>query len=262
MLRLTLVQAQLHWENKIANRHYFAEKLKPLQGQSDLIVLPEMFTTGFSMNAASLAEGMDGETIEWMHQQAIATGAVIVGSIIIQENGNFYNRLIWMQPDGSLKFYDKRHLFTLAKEHETYTAGQQKLVVEYKGWRICPLICYDLRFPVWSRNTEAYDILIYIASWPDKRSQAWRSLLTARAIENQSYVIGVNRVGSDENGHYYVGNSTAINFAGEELVHLAHIESSATIVLDKHPMQQFREKLPFLADKDDFTFTVAHTSLR
>jgi len=255
MLRLTLVQSALIWEDKTANLQQFAERLKFLNGQTDLVILPEMFTTGFSMNAESLAEKMDGASVEWMAQEAKKLNAVVTGSLIIEEKGNFYNRLIWMRPDGSFEHYDKRHLFTLAKENDTYTAGTKKLIVEHKGFRICPLICYDLRFPVWSRNVEEYDLLIYVANWPDKRSQAWRSLLIARAIENQAYTVGVNRVGEDENGHQYRGDSMVVDFSGEVFFHTAKVENSSTIHLERTPMEVFRKKLAFLADRDAFSIS-------
>jgi len=256
MLRLTLVQSSLIWEDKIANLQQFTERLQGLQGHTDLIVLPEMFTTGFSMNAKPLAEKMDGASIEWMAQQAKKLEAVVTGSLIIEEDGNFYNRLIWMRPDGSFEHYDKRHLFTLAKEDQTYAPGTKKLIVEYKGWRICPLVCYDLRFPVWSRNVENYDLLLYVANWPDKRSQAWRSLLIARAIENQAYVIGVNRVGADENGHQYRGDSMAVDYAGDVLLQTSNVENCSTIRLEYNSMEVFRQKLAFLADRDDFSINL------
>ncbi len=249
-MNITLVQTQLHWENIEANLEMFSQKLQNLP-KTDLIILPEMFTTGFSMNAAALAEPMDHSTaIQWMKEQAEKHQAVITGSLIIQENGKYYNRLIWMRPDGSFEQYDKKHLFTMAKEEETYTAGEEKVILEYMGFKICPFICYDLRFPVWNRNTEDYDLAIYVANWPDKRSYHWRSLLTARAIENQCYVAAVNRVGEDGKGFYYSGHSSLIDPAGEILYQKADEEAIFQTTLSLTHLKEVREKLPFLKDRD------------
>jgi omega-amidase len=248
-MNITLVQTKLHWENIEANLEMFSQKLQKLP-QTDLIILPEMFTTGFSMNAAALAEPMGGSAIQWMQEQAQQHQAVVTGSLIIEENGNYYNRLIWMRPDGSYQQYDKKHLFTMAKEEETYTAGEEKILIEYKGFKICPFICYDLRFPVWNRNTQDYDLALYVANWPAKRSYHWRSLLLARAIENQAYIAAVNRVGEDGKGFYYSGDSALIDPAGEILYQKADEEDifQATISLDH--IKEVREKLPFLKDRD------------
>lgn len=252
-LRVSLLQADLVWENKAANLKQFAEKIAPLAHKTDLIILPEMFTTGFSMQAAPLAEPMAGHTLQHLQQWAAATGAVITGSFIAAENSCFYNRLVWMRPDGTYETYDKRHLFTLADEHLTYTAGNKKLLVDLKGWKICPLICYDLRFPVWSRNAEAYDLLIYVANFPARRAAAWKGLLTARAIENQVYTIGVNRVGTDGKDHYYSGDSSLIDYEGIGLYTVAHVEDSFTVSLSYTRQQEFRRRFAFLADRDTFT---------
>ena len=253
-LRVTLIQSDLHWENPDANRTMFSEKIKQVKGQTDLIILPEMFTTGFSMNASQLAETMDGATMKWFSQQANYVNAVVTGSFIATENGEYFNRLIWMQPDGTFFIYDKKHLFTLAKEHQTYCAGTQRLIVELNGWKICPLICYDLRFPVWSRNTEDYDLLIYTASWPVMRAEAWKSLLVGRAIENQSYTIGVNRVGVDGGGFEYSGDSSVIDYAGKRIYCTSNMEDVFTASLNFVKQKTFRTKLNFLADRDDFHF--------
>jgi len=253
-LRVTLIQSNLHWENPDANRTMFSEKIKQVEGQTDLIILPEMFTTGFSMNASQLAEPMDGTTMQWLAQQANSVNAVVTGSFIATENGQYFNRLIWMQPDGTFFIYDKKHLFTLAKEHQTYSAGTQRLIIELNGWKICPLICYDLRFPVWSRNTEDYDLLIYTASWPVMRTEAWKSLLVGRAIENQSYTIGVNRVGVDGGGFEYSGDSSVIDYAGKRIYCTSNMEDIFTATLNFEKQKSFRAKLNFLADKDDFQF--------
>jgi omega-amidase len=254
-LRATLIQADLYWEDKAANLSAFTAKLNRLDaGETDLVLLPEMFTTGFTMNAAPLAEPADGPTVEWMAEQAARLDAVVCGSFIALEAGRFYNRLVWMQPDGRYRTYDKRHLFTLAGEHHTYTPGQQRLLVEWRGWKVLPLICYDLRFPAWSRNLEGYDLLIYVANWPSPRRHHWRSLLAGRAIENQAYTLGVNRVGLDGNGYPHTGDTSAIDFAGEELLHLAQAEGCVTLTLSHQEQQAFRQKLPFLADRDTFSF--------
>ena len=251
-LSVTLVQSPLHWEDRTANLAHFDQMLQGLQGSTDLIVLPEMFASGFSMQAAKLAEPMNGTSIKWMQQKAQALNAVITGSLIIEEKGQFFNRMVWMRPDGHFQTYDKRHLFTLAKEDEHYTAGQERVIVELKGWRIMPLICYDLRFPVWSRNNLNYDLLIYVANWPDRRRNAWQSLLKARAIENQAYTIGVNRVGTDGAGHYYSGDSALVDYAGELLYQLSHQEAVLTASLSYTKQQTFRSKLRFLDDQDIF----------
>jgi len=252
-LRVSLVQADLHWEDKTANLAAFTRRLAPLSGLTDLIVLPEMFTTGFSMNPSRLAEPTEGPTLEWLARQAADTGAAITGSFIAQVEGRYYNRLVWMQPDGVFFTYDKRHLFTLAGEHQHYAPGNSRLVVEWKGWNILPLICYDLRFPVWSRNIEAYDLLLYVANFPERRSHAWKSLLIARAIENQVYTIGVNRVGADGNGIYHAGDSMLVDFQGQIQYILSHQEGLFTATLARDLQQNFREKFNFLADRDRFS---------
>ena len=253
-LKITLLQSELHWEDRTANLHAFTKKIEKLEpGTTDLIILPEMFTTGFSMNTSELAEPMGGPTSQWMQKIAQEKQTAICGSVIINENGVAYNRLLWVFPDARILTYDKRHCFTLAGEQEHFEAGTQRLIVDYKGWKICPLICYDLRFPVWSRNTEAYDLLLYVANWPNRRSQAWKSLLLARAIENQSYTIGVNRVGLDENGLEYSGDSAVIDFGGKVLYQVSEVEDVFTIALDLEKQESFRKKLAFLADQDAFT---------
>lgn len=253
-LKVSLIQSDLVWHNAAANLDAFANKIAQVDEPTDLIILPEMFTTGFSMDAASLAEAMDGPSINWMRQQAAKMQAVIMGSIIINDNGQYFNRLIWMRPDGTYEKYDKRHLFAMAEEHKYYTSGKQVLIVNYKGWNICPMICYDLRFPVWSRNIDLkYDVLIYIASWPNKRAYHWNALLQARAIENQSYVIGVNRVGTDGNGHEYNGDSCIIDSGWDQTIfHCEKEDCVHTATLSKGHLEKVREKLPFSKDADDF----------
>ena len=254
-LRITMVQTSLHWENRDANLEQFSRLLVGLEGQTDLVVLPEMFTTGFSMAPEKLAERMDGPTMEWLMDQAGRLGAVVTGSVIVEENGAYFNRLIWMRPDGTFDSYDKRHLFGLAGEHLCYRGGTRRLVAEWKGWRICPLICYDLRFPVWSRNEAGnpYDLLIYVANFPARRSVAWKNLLVARAIENQAYVVGVNRIGTDGNGHDHSGDSSLLDYEGNLLFRLSHQRGVFTTPLDPLGLQEFRKKFPFLADQDKFS---------
>lgn len=253
-LNTALLQVDLKWEDPKANRSLFSKEIKALSDEIDLIILPEMFTTGFSMNAEKLAERNDGLSFNWMREMAILKNAAVTGSLIITEDGNYYNRLFFVFPDGSYKTYDKRHTFTLAKEDKTYSAGKERLIVEYKGWRICPLICYDLRFPVWSRNTEDYDLLIYVANWPNKRVAAWDALLKARAIENMSYCIGINRTGIDGDGYEYSGHSAAYDCLGENLTG-ENRESPFVeeISLDKDHLEQTRKQLKFLQDRDEFT---------
>ncbi|MCM8570972.1 amidohydrolase [Gramella jeungdoensis] len=252
-LNTAFIQANLHWEDPEANRSLFSEEINKLSDSVDLIVLPEMFTTGFSMNAEKLAEPTEAETLKWLKEKAKSKDAAITGSVIITENGNYYNRLFFVFPDGSYKLYDKRHTFTLAKEDETYTAGKERLIVEYKDWKICPLVCYDLRFPVWARNTVDYDLLIYVANWPEKRVKAWDALLKARAIENMCYCIGLNRTGEDGDGYIYNGHSAAYDVLGDELTELnREDEFTAEISLDKESLYETRKKLKFLQDRDKF----------
>ena len=261
-MRLTIVQTALHWENAAANRAMLGEKLALVAGQTDLILLPEMFTTGFSMNAHALAEQMDGPTVDWMREQAARLEAALCGSFICLENNHFYNRLLFMRPNGQADWYDKRHLFSLAKEHETYTPGRERRIIEWLGWRICPLVCYDLRFPVWSRNRSGglsgntdspYDLLLYVANWPIRRSHHWRALLPARAIENQCYVAGVNITGTDGNGYEYAGDSSIVDYSGRNLCQISLQEGLFTTKLLLEDMRQFRQQLPFLADGDSFS---------
>lgn len=218
----------------------------------DLIVLPEMFSSGFTMNPKAVAETMNGETIAWLQHLAKAKDCAITGSLVIEENGKYYNRLVFVYPNGELKTYDKRHLFTLAGEDKVYTAGKEKLIIEYKGFRICPLICYDLRFPVFARNVEDYDVLIYVANWPKPRINAWDILLKARAVENMSYAIGVNRIGMDENELEYVGHSQTVDFLGNYLLEPQETDSVFIVELDKEKLLETRSKLAFLKDKDSF----------
>lgn len=250
-LKITIIQSDLAWEDKVRNTALFS-KLIETSGYTDIVILPEMFSTGFSMQASKLAETMDGQTMQWMKATAAEMNVIISGSFIVEENDKYYNRLIWMRPDGTYDFYNKRHLFSLAGENEIFTQGTERLIVEHKGWKICPLICYDLRFPVWSRNQDNYDLLLYIASWPERRMNAWTQLLTARAIENQCYVAGVNRIGSDGNNIYHSGNSLLIDPMGKTLWEMIHDRAVYTATLSSDFLHEVREKLPFLNDRDSF----------
>lgn len=260
-MRLTLLQSSLTWENPAANRAMFSQKLASLRGATDLVVLPEMFTTGFSMNAAALAEPMDGATVQWMADTAKSLDAAVTGSFICADSGRFYNRLVFMRPDGRFDLYDKKHLFTMAGEQEHFSPGKKRLTLEWRGWRICPLICYDLRFPAWSRNSPGsyaggleplYDMLLYVANWPARRAHHWRTLLTARAIENQSFVAGVNIAGADGNGLEYTGDSAVIDYAGQTVFQISEREDVLTTELSLEDLRQYRRQLPFLQDADIF----------
>ncbi|WP_242156132.1 amidohydrolase [Aestuariivivens sediminis] len=252
-LKIACIQSDLIWENPKKNRKLFSEKIKTITEEVDVIVLPEMFSTGFTMNASKVAETMEGETVAWMQKKADKTGSAIVGSLIVLENDKFYNRLIFAEPSGDLHYYDKRHTFTLADEDRVYKAGHKKLIVEYRGWKLCPLICYDLRFPVWSRNVEEYDVLLYVANWPKPRIQAWDILLKARAIENMCYCIGVNRIGMDEAQNEYSGNSAVYDILGNPITSLKpNREQIEIAILDKKHIGFYRNKLKFLSDRDHF----------
>ncbi|MGJ8665550.1 MAG: amidohydrolase [Patiriisocius sp.] len=255
-LKVTIVQSHLHWENPIANRQHFSEVFETIKEQTNVIVLPEMFTTGFSMNAETLAEETNGASLQWLQAEAKKHNTAITGSVIIKESAYFYNRLFFVLPDGTFKTYDKKHTFTLAGEHKVYSAGDQQLIIDFKGFKIKPLVCYDLRFPVWARNTEDYDVLLYVANWPEKRINAWDALLKARAIENMSYCIGVNRVGLDGNGHQYTGHSAVYDVLGN-LISETDFEKEfhQTISLSKQHIDSNRKHLNFLNDADKFTLT-------
>lgn len=256
-LHVSLVQTELLWENVSGNLNLLDQKLEGLT-DTDLIVLPEMFSTGFTMNPKNLAESMDGRMVQWMLGKSDEKNAVICGSAIISENGNFHNRFIAAYPDGSVKTYDKKHLFTLAEEDKPYTSGKERVLLEIKGWKILPLICYDLRFPVWARSQQAegspweYDALVYVANWPKPRINAWDTLLQARAIENQAYCIGVNRIGTDANGLEYIGHSAVYDYAGLPVINTWETDVIKSCVLSKNEMTEFREKLPFQKDGDGF----------
>lgn len=253
-LKIALIQSTLVWENPEQNRINFSQKINAISDPVDIIVLPEMFTSGFTMNPDQVSERMSGDTISWILQLAKQKNAAIIGSLVINENNAFYNRLLFVSPDGNIKHYDKKHTFTLAGEDKVYKAGEEQLIIDYKGWKIKPLVCYDLRFPVWARNTEDYDVLIYVANWPKIRISAWDTLLKARAIENMSYCIGVNRVGLDGNNYEYSGHSAAYDVLGKRLDAIPFgKEATAIVTLDKDHVSKYREKLGFLKDRDAFS---------
>lgn len=264
-ITITIIQAHLHWENKKANLLMFEEKIRSLKQKTEIVILPEMFSTGFSMKAKELAETMEGETVQWMKRMAVEQKIILTGSFICKdpslpemgEDEVYYNRLVWMLPNGQFGVYDKRHLFAYAGEDNHYTAGTKRLIASVKGWKINLQVCYDLRFPVWARQqskqgTTEYDMLIYVANWPERRIHAWKTLLQARAIENQCFVAGVNRVGDDGTGIHYSGESMVIDPMGETLYTKEEEEDIFTITLDKTQLVAVREKLPFLKDADEF----------
>ena len=250
-LKIALIQSSLLWENPAENRLMFSEKIKGISKGIDVIILPEMFTTGFTMSPETIEEEEGLETLRWMREKADQTKAAIVGSIVFTEGGKHYNRLYFVKPNGELSHYDKRHTFTLAGEHEKYKSGNKFTLVDYKGFRFCPLICYDLRFPVWSRNTVDYDVLVYVANWPEPRINAWDALLKARAIENMSYCVGVNRVGKDINGHNYSGHTAVYDALGAQLA-FSKKDEILEVVIEKSHVNETRNKLRFLQDRDEF----------
>lgn len=259
-LTCTLIQSKLFWQDAVANRQMFEEKINGIQQKTEVVILPEMFSTGFSMQPEKFAESMDGDTVAWMKKTAASKRVIIVGSLMIREDAQFYNRLIWMLPNGEYGYYDKRHLFAYGDEHNHYTPGKKRLIASVKGWKLNLQVCYDLRFPVWARQNPSsffqseaeYDALIYVANWPERRSVAWKTLLQARAIENQCYVIGVNRVGNDGNEIYHAGDSMVIDPLGEILYHKKDEEDIFTIELNKKYLEAVRAKMPFLKDADRF----------
>lgn len=262
-LRVSLVQGDTRWHDAAANRDYYGKHVRALAGSTDLVVLPETFTSGFSNDALINAEAMDGESMDWLRGLAADTGCVVTGSMVMRAGDRCVNRLVWMRPDGSCDTYDKRHLFRMAREHERYAAGDTRLIVELHGWRICPLVCYDLRFPVWIRNRYGrtivgrfdYDLVLFVANWPSPRRYAWQTLLRSRAIENLSYCIGVNRVGTDGNGLHYAGDSAVLDFLGQPLVELGASELVVTAVLDPMALAAHRERFPAWMDADAFELT-------
>ncbi len=258
-LNIQLIQTYLHWENIDLNLNHLEVKINSIQTESDIIVLPEMFSTGFTMTPEKLAEENGGKALRWMQKMALEKKCAIVGSLPVKEDNNYFNRLYWVMPDTSYSYYNKRHLFRMGNEHEHYSIGQDKLIINFKDWKICPLVCYDLRFPVWSRNIKnnPYDLLIYVANWPTIRSYPWKQLLIARAIENQSYVIGVNRIGEDGNNIPHSGNSMVIDPKGEILT--ADYANQDTIINAKislNPLIEFRRQFPAILDADDFSINI------
>lgn len=268
-LTITGIQSTLHWEAKKANLQMFEEKIFSISKPTEIVVLPEMFSTGFSMQPEKLAETMEGETMQWMKQVASKKKIILTGSLIIKDSSPpgsggevYYNRLVWVLPNGQVGYYDKRHLFAYADEDQHYTPGEKRLIASVKGWKINLLVCYDLRFPVWSRQSPPpsgevgrgpeYDVLIYVANWPERRVHAWTTLLRARAIENQCYVIGVNRTGEDGNKIHYTGESMAIDPMGEILYHKKDEDDVFTVTLDRSHLEKVREKFPFWKDADGF----------
>ncbi|MFC0778241.1 nitrilase family protein [Flavobacterium sp. HJSW_4] len=251
-MKIALIQTDLFWQNASKNRENFDSKINEIQSEVNLIVLPEMFSTGFTMNASEVAETMQGETVEWMKLKAKQKDAAITGSVVITENGKFYNRMFFVFPSGEIQYYDKRHSFSLAGEDKVYTRGNEKVIVDYLDWKICLQICYDLRFPVFARNIENYDLILYVANWPKVRTNAWDSLLKARAIENLSYVVGVNRIGNDAHDYEHIGHSQAIDFLGNYILEPQEKNGVFVIELDKNTMYETRKKLDFLSDRDQF----------
>jgi omega-amidase len=249
-LKVTLVQPDLIWENKTANLNKISVMLENLE-ETDVILLPEMFSTGFSMNVEEMAEEMNGPNVTWMKEMAVSNKAVVAGSLIISEECKFYNRLVWAQPDGQVQWYNKKHLFSMGEEHLHFTPGDQRITVKWKDWKIRLLVCYDLRFPVWSYNNDEYDLLVYVANWPSARHQVWKNLVVARALENQCYCIGVNRVGTDGMGLNYLGDSALVTPRGEA-TWLGNKETNRTFTLALDDLHLFREKFPVLKDQDRF----------
>lgn len=262
-LRISLVQGATRWHDPAGNRDYYADLMAPLHGTTDLVLLPETFTSGFSNEAIGQAETMDGPTVAWIKAQAKQLDAIITGSVQLRTDEGVFNRLLWATPDGGLKHYDKRHLFRYAKEHERYAGGRERLTVEWKGWRICPLVCYDLRFPVYSRNRYDverkggldYDLLLYVANWPAARAYPWKTLLRARAIENLCYVAGLNRVGDDGNGLHYAGDSAVIDFLGHPVSECTDEEVVVTTTLLASELAAHRERFPAMLDGDAFALS-------
>ncbi len=265
-LKVTFIQTILHWENIDENLEMFSEKISSIKEKTDLIILPEMFSTGFTMNAKSLAEKTEGKTMQWLKEKAKEKNCIITGSIIVKDSlpvgkgtgWAYFNRLIWMKPNGSFEFYDKRHLFRYANEQNFYSPGNKKLIVELKGWKVCPMICYDLRFPVWIRNSikQHYDVLIFVANWPERRNHSWKTLLLARAMENQSYVIGVNRIGNNGKNIYHSGDSAVINPKGEIISSAkANEDLVETVTLSYEELTEWRKIFPARMDADEFELT-------
>jgi omega-amidase len=255
-MKIALIQSDLYWEDPSENRKNFESKINQIDSEVNLIVLPEMFSTGFTMNASEVAETMQGDTALWMQRVAKQRKCALTGSLIIVEKDQFYNRMLFVFPSGEIQHYDKRHLFSLAGEDRTYTSGKEKVIVEYLGWKICLQVCYDLRFPVFARNIENYDLILYVANWPKVRTNAWDILLKARAVENLSYVVGVNRIGLDAHNYEHIGHSQAVDYLGNYILEPQEIEGVFTLEIDKNAMLETRKKLDFLSDKDFFEIKI------
>lgn len=252
-LKIAIIQSNIVWHKAVENRHHFTELINQINEEVDLVVLPEMFSTGFTMNPKEVAEQMNGNTVKWIQETASKKGCAICGSVVIEDDNKFYNRFIFAYPSGEIKYYNKRHLFSLAGEEKVYSKGEEKVIIEYKGWKICPQVCYDLRFPVFVRNVEDYDVLVYVANWPKPRIFAWDSLLKARSIENMCYTVGVNRVGEDENGYEFIGHSAVYDCLGNHISKLENEDEFVEVVtLQKKHISTVRNKLNFLNDKDEF----------
>ncbi|MDR1407905.1 MAG: amidohydrolase [Tannerella sp.] len=253
ILRISIIQSRIEWEDKAENLRRFGELLRRISGRTHLAVLPEMFSTGFSMRVETLADSMDGETVTTLKHWASAYGMALTGSFMASDGGRYFNRAFFVTPDGDAYYGDKRHLFRMGSENRYFDAGRERLTVDYRGWKICPLVCYDLRFPVWSRNVpHAYDLLIYVANWPAVRKNVWKTLLPARAMENMAYVCGVNRVGADGNGYAYDGGSAVWSPKGNKLVDAGNRETVRTCLLEKDALDALRTKFPVLEDADSF----------
>ncbi|QOG03440.1 nitrilase family protein [Flavobacterium sp. MDT1-60] len=255
-MKIALIQSDLYWEDALKNRNNFESKISQIDSEVNLIVLPEMFSTGFTMNALAMAEAMNGETILWMKSLAKQKNCAVTGSLIIAENNQYYNRMLFVFPSGEIQHYNKRHLFTLAGEDKTYTAGTEKVIVDYLGWKICLQVCYDLRFPVFARNVENYDLLLYVANWPKVRTNAWDILLKARAVENLSYVVGVNRIGLDAHNYEHIGHSQVVDFLGNYILEPQETEGVFIVELNKNVMLETRKKFDFLSDRDIFEINI------
>lgn len=255
-MKIALIQSDLYWEDASKNKKSFESKINQIDSEVHLIVLPEMFSTGFTMNASAVAETMQGETILWMQTIAKQKNVALTGSVIITENEQYYNRMLFVFPSGEIQYYDKRHLFTLAGEDKFYTRGNKKVIIEYLGWKICLQVCYDLRFPVFARNVENYDLLLYVANWPKVRKNAWDALIKARAIENLTYVVGVNRIGLDANDYEHIGHSQVVDYLGNFVLEPQETEAVFIVELDKNTMLETRKKLDFLSDKDIFEIKI------
>jgi len=259
-LRVTLVQGDTRWHDPAGNRDYYGGLIAPLRGTTDLVILPETFTSGFSNEAIGNAETMSGATVEWIREQAARLDAAVTGSVQLRDGDGVYNRLLFATPDGAVSTYDKRHLFRYAREHERYAAGRDRLTLDWRGWRICPLVCYDLRFPVFSRNRYDveragqldFDLMIFVANWPSARAYPWKTLLRARAIENLCYVAAVNRVGTDGNGLHYAGDSAVIDFVGQPVTECVGVETVVTVTFSAADLAAHRERFPAMLDADAF----------